>query len=144
MRVVVIVVHLAEVFARNAEIVGQVVITGGDDELAGAKDIRTAEAIPDVNRERAIRALHPRHMPVLPDVEFVKACYLTVVLESFVPGRLGIGTGKRDVADFEQLRSGEEGHMRWVMKQGIADATFVDRDHPQTGAPGLDGTRQAG
>ncbi len=36
MRLVVVVLDLGQVFAGDAEIVGQIVVAGGDDELAGA------------------------------------------------------------------------------------------------------------
>ena len=45
MRLVVVVLDLAEVFAGNSEVVRQIVVAGGDDQLACAMVQRAAEAV---------------------------------------------------------------------------------------------------
>ena len=45
MRLVVVVLDLAQVFAGNVQVVGQVVVAGGDDQLARAVLERAAEAV---------------------------------------------------------------------------------------------------
>ena len=57
MRLVVIVVDFREVFAGDAEVVGEVVVAGGDDELAGAEGLGAGETVFGVDGEVAVGAL---------------------------------------------------------------------------------------
>ena len=78
------------------------------------------------------------------DVELVVHGDLAVVLEGLVAGGLGIGAGERDVADLQQFGGGEEGHVRGVVEEGIAEAAFIDEDGAEAGALGFDGAGHAG
>ena len=49
MRIVVVVLHLAELFAGDVEFVGQVVVSGGEDELARAVSEWASEAVGGVD-----------------------------------------------------------------------------------------------
>ncbi len=53
---VVVVLDLGEVFAGDVEVVGQVVVAGGDDEFAGVVGDRAAELVLRVDGEGAVRA----------------------------------------------------------------------------------------
>jgi len=69
---------------------------------------------------------------------------LAVVLESFGTGGLLVGRGEGHVADFEQLRRGEKGHVRGVVEERIGEAALVDEKDAQAGALGGDGAGKAG
>ena len=84
------------------------------------------------------------HALELADVELVEGGDLAVILQRLVAAGLGIGAGKGDVADLEQLRCGEKGHVRRVVEERVADAPLVDQCHAETGALGLNGAGQAG
>jgi len=71
------------------------------------------------------------------------ATYLAVVLESLVAGGFGVGAGKRDVAYLEQLRGGEESHVRRVVEERVAEAALIDENGAEAGALGFDGASHA-
>ena len=108
------------------------------------QDAGPVEAVDGVDVESAVRAGHALYALILADVEFVEGRDLAVVLEGLVAGRLGVGARKRDVADLEQLGGGEEGHVRRVVIEGIADAAFIYQSRAEAGFLGLDGAGEAG
>ena len=81
---------------------------------------------------------------VLADVELVVLGDLAVVLEGLVAVGLLVGAGEGHVADLEQLRRGEEGHVRRVVEERVAEAALVDQNGGETRALRLDGAGQAG
>src|ERR1019366_7078454 len=68
---VVVVLDLAEVLAGNTEVVGQVVVAGGDDELAGAVGDGPGEVICCVDGKITVRAGDAFDRFILTDVEGV-------------------------------------------------------------------------
>ena len=144
MRLVVVVLDLAEVFAGDVEVVGQIVVAGGDDELACAMLEGAAEAVGGVDGEVAVVAADGVDGLVLADVEVVVLGDLAVVLERLDAVGLLVGAGEGDVADLEQLRRGEEGHVRRVVEERVAEAALVDQARGEARALCLDGAGQAG
>src|ERR1035438_4885962 len=104
MRVVVVVIDLAQFLARNAHHVGKVVVAGGDGEFVRMQDAGPGEAVDGVDVESAVRAGDTLYALILTDVEFVEGRDLAVVLQRLVAGWLGVGARKRGGADLEQLR----------------------------------------
>ncbi len=143
-RIVVVVEDLAEVFAGDVEVVRQVVVAGGDDELAGAMRERAAEAVGGVDGEVAVGAGDAFDGLVLAYVEVVVLGDFAVVLERFVAAGLLVGAGEGHVADLEQLRRGEEGHVGRVVEERVAEAALVDQHGGEAGALGFDGAGKAG
>src|ERR1035437_6744737 len=141
-RVEVVMMDLAEVFAGNVEVVGQVVVAGGDDQLAGMNRASAAKAVHCVHGESAVTALDPLHAMILADVQFIVVRPTPVILERLVAVGLGVGAGKGDAADFQQFGRGEEGHVRGVVKERVADASLVHHHGAQTGLLCLDGAGQ--
>ena len=108
-------------------------------ELAGA-----AEAVFSVDGEAAVRAGDAFDAVVLADIEFVVGGDQAVVLEGFIAGGLGVGAGKGNVSDFEQLGGGEEGHVGGVVEERVADAAFVDEYDAEAGFLGFNCAGEAG
>ena len=67
-----------------------------------------------------------------------------VILQRLIAGGLGVGAGKRNVADLKQFRRGEKGHVRRVVEERIADAALVDKHRAETGLLRLNGAGQTG
>lgn len=86
-------------------------------------------------------ALHPL---ILADVQAVVLGDLAIVFERFLAIRLLIGAAEGDVADFQQLRRGEEGHVGGIVEQRVAEAAFVDQHGAEAVILGIDGAGQAG
>ena len=69
---------------------------------------------------------------------------LAVVFEGLGAGGLLVGAGEGHVADLEQLRGGEEGHVRGVVEERVAEAALVDQHDVEAGALRVDGAGHAG
>ena len=125
MRLVVVVLDLGEVFAGNVQVVGQIVVAGGDDQLARAMLEGAAEAVGGVDGEVAVAAADGFDGLILADVEAIVLGDLAVVLQRLVAVGLLVGAGEGHVADLEQLRRGEEGHVRGIVEERVAEAALV-------------------
>ena len=85
----VIVRNLRQIFAGQTELIGEVVVSGGDDHFAGVIVVRTAGAVGGGNTEVSVFAHHCLDPLVLPNVEMVMLGDLAVVLKSlFASGLL--------------------------------------------------------
>lgn len=144
MRFVIVMLDLGKIFAGNAEVVWQVIVAGGDDELAGAMDEFASELVGGLNGEVAIGTGYVVDVFVLADVEAVVLGDLAVVLEGLGAGRLLVGRGEGHVADLEQLGRGEEGHVSGVIEERVGEATLVHENDPEAVALGCDGAGEAG
>jgi len=67
-----------------------------------------------------------------------------VVLQSFFPSGFLPGRGERDVANFKQLGSGEEQHVRRIVIQRIHQTAFVEDDDSKSDFLCFDGAGEAG
>ena len=133
-----------QIFAGDIHQIGPIVISDGDDDLAAriVKDAAQAVARRDV--EIIVRAHHSFNPLILPQIELVVLGHLAVVLERFQPVGLGIRSGERYVADFQQLRRSEKNHVGRIIKDGIDHAAFIDANNFESGALCFDRTRKAG
>jgi hypothetical protein len=143
-RIVVVMLHLAELFAGDVEFVGQVVVSGGEDELARAVSEWASEAVGGVDGELVVVAGDALDRLVGAQVERVVLGDLAVVFERLRAAGLLVGGGEGDVADLQQLRRGEEGHVRGVVEEGVAETALVDHEGGESAALGLDGAGQTG
>ncbi len=87
-----------------------------------------AEAVGGVDGEVAVGAVDAFDGLILADVELVVLGDLAVVLEGLVAVGLLVGAGEGHVADLEQLRRGEEGHVGRVVEERVAEAALVHQD----------------
>ena len=138
----VVVLYLAETFAGNSEVVGQIVVSRRDDQFARAVCEGTTEAIQSVDGKVAVRAYDLLDPFVLMDVEVVVFGNLAVVLEGLVAIGLLVGAGEGHVADLEELRRGEERHISRVVEERVAEAALVHQKRCKAGALRLDSARK--
>ena len=81
---------------------------------------------------------------ILADVELVVIGDATVIFESFGAHGLVVQRGHGNIADFEQLRRGEEHHIVGVVVDGIDDAALVDQDGPDAALLEFDAAGETG
>src|SRR6185369_1798053 len=115
MRLLVVMGDLGKILSGDIHVVRKVVITGCDNQLAGLKFTLLAKAVGRVDAELAVLAIDLSHRVILANFKFVVLSNTTVVLQSFLPVGLRIRTWEGDVADFEELRRGEERHVRRIV-----------------------------
>ena len=144
MRIVVVVVHLAQGFARNAHPVGQIVVADGKGELARLQLPVASKTIRGLHGEIAIGAAHPLHAVVLANVQLVIGRDQAIVFERLVACRFGVGAGEGNAANLQQLRGGKERHVRGIVKDRVANAALVDQRHAKASLLRLDGRGQPG
>ncbi len=128
-RIVVVVMDLAQVLTRNTHEIGQIVVSSGDDQFARLQCAGSAEAVLGVHGESSVRARHPVDAPILAHIQLVISRDKPVILQRFVARRLGIRAGERDAADLEQLRRCKKRHVRRVVEERVADASLVNQHH---------------
>src|SRR5712692_10700829 len=84
-------------------------------------------------------ALHPF---VLANIETVVLSRAAIVFQGFGAGGFFPDAGHRKIADFEQLRRGEESHLRRIVVKRVDQASLLDHHRSQAAVPDLDGARQ--
>ena len=143
-RLVVVVLHLVQVFPGNAEVVRQIVIAGADNQLFGVEYLLTPEAVDGVHGKVAVATAHVVYAVILPHVQAVVLRDLAVILQRLAACGLLVWAAERHPADLQQFRRGEKGHVRRVVKQRVAQAALIHQHHPQTGILRIDGAAQPG
>ena len=103
-----------------------------------------AEAVGGVDGELAVVAADALDRLVGAQIERVVLGDLAVVLQRLRAGGLLIGSGEGHVADLQQLRRGEEGHVRGVVEERVAEASLIDQQRGKAPALGLDGAGHTG
>ena len=132
MRIVVVMMNLAQFFARNLQQIRKIIVAGGNYHFPRVQHSRPAKTVDGVNNKCAIGSSYALDAMILADVQAIVSGHLAVILQGFVSRGLRVRAWKRDVADFEQFGRSEKGHMRWIVVKRIADATFIDRNRPKT------------
>src|SRR5215831_6685036 len=143
MRFFVVVDHLREVFSRDVQQVGDIVIPGGEDDLARHVGAMAAVTVGAVHAECPIVARHVIYFLVLVDIQLVVIRHAAVVLERLSAVGLLVQAGHRDVADFKQLRSREERHVGGVIVERVRDAALFDEDRIQAAPLEFDAAGEA-
>ena len=103
-----------------------IVKSGGDHNFSRAVLLRLAEAIGGVYGEGVVVACDAVYSFVLVDFDFEMLDGASVIFQSFGASGLEVGDGHRQVSDFHALGGGEEGHVRRIVKQRVAQAAFVN------------------
>ena len=144
MRLGVVVRNVRQIFAGNAEAIGQVVVAGCDGNLLGGELRRDSLLIPRVHDKMPVAALDALDAMAQAQIQVVVLDALAVILQGLgARGFLG-GAGQRQVADLQQFRRREKDHVHRIVVEGIAEAALVDHQRPHAGAFGFDGAGQAG
>ncbi len=128
----------------HAEAVGQIVVAGGNHQLARQELGGTGEPVGAVHQERAVGALDAGHGVVLAHVQAIELRDLAVVLQRLLARGLLLRADEGNVADLQQLRRGEEGHVGGVVVKRVDQAALVHGNHGIARALRLDGAGQAG
>ena len=138
MRFAIVMEDLGQVLTRNADLVGQIVIAGRDNDLPGAiiKDVPLP--ISSHHVKIAIFAVDGFDPLVLTNLQIVMLGCAAIIFERLQAGRLHQRTGEWDVADFEQLRRREKRHVRRIVKDRIDQAAFVEDECLESGFLGFD------
>ena len=104
MSVAIVVRDLGQILARNAKLVGKIVIAGRDDYLASAVVVRTASAVRGRDAEVSVFAHDGLDPFVLANVEMVMFRHLAVILRGFFAGGLLAGRGETECRRFRGAR----------------------------------------
>src|SRR6266852_1679507 len=139
----IVVEDLGKVFARGADLVGEVVITGGDNDLAGAVVVDVSLTIGGCHSKVPVFAVDRFDPVVLANLQLVMLGGTAVVLEGFLASGLHQRGGERDLADLEQLRCGEKCHVGRIVEDRIDEASLVKNDRLETSFLRLNGAGQS-
>src|SRR5438067_2642841 len=144
MRLAIIMMNFRQILTGNMQMVGQIVISGGHDYLAGAVIVDAAITISGGDAEVVVLASNRLHPLVLAYVQAMMLGNLAVVLQGFLTRRLLMGSAERHVAYLKQFRRSEEGHVRGIVEEGINQASLIQNDDPQADFLGFDGAGETG
>ena len=167
MRVGEVVRDVRQIFAGNAQAVGQVVVAGGDDDLASAifashtltRFLPGSQALPrakfgsclaggqlirGVDDESAVAAVDAAHALVEARFDAVVLDGAAIVFQGLGAGGLASRGGHGEVANLHALGRGEEEHVGRIVVERVAEASLVDDQGAQAGALDLNGAGEAG
>ena len=139
-----IVRNVRQVFARHAETIGQIVVTGRNDQFGAMMHARLAKFGGRVDGEIAFVALDAIDFLIERGLDAVMLGRSAVILQRLRARGLAARARERQVADLHALGRGEEKHVRRVVVERIAQAAFVDHQRPQACALSLDGACKTG
>src|SRR5580698_4790495 len=142
MRLLVIMMNFGKVFAGDVQEVGEIVVSSSDDELAGMVVVNSAVAIVGGDLKIAVSSIHNLDPLVLRNRQMIVLGDLAVIFQRLLPGGLLMGGGEGDVANLQQLRSSEEGHIGRVVEKGVDETSLVDDYDFEAGFLGLDAAGQ--
>src|SRR5688572_8712264 len=132
MRVRVVVRDVRQVFTWYAEIVRAIVIPDGEDDGAGVAHPRRATVRPRGDGKDRLTVvfvtLDGHHLFVKRNLQLIGIDHAAVVAQRFEPHRLVVRGDQRQAADLQQLRRGEEHHMRREVEDRIDEDSLLDDD----------------
>ena len=107
--------YFCKILSRDVEAIGKIVVAGGDDDLLGTVIVNFSGAVGGRDAEISILPGHCFDPLILAHVKTKMVGHAAIVFERFLASRLLGGAGERNVADFQQLRRGEEGHVGGIV-----------------------------
>ena len=126
MRFAVVMKNFVQVFAGDFESVGEIVVAGGNHDLACTVVVDGALPVGRGYAKITVLTRNRLYPFVLPDVQLKVLGDTAVIFERFQPRRLSQRGGERNIANLEQLRRGEEHHVGRIVIDGIDEASLVD------------------
>ena len=144
MRLPVVVENFVQVFAGNIELVGEIVIAGGEHDLARTVIVDGVVPVGCSDTKVTVLARDGLYPFVLAHVQLKVLGDSAVIFQRFKPGGFRQGGGEWNVPDLEQLRRGEEHHVVRVVIDGIDEASLIDDEGLKASLVGLDGAGHAG
>src|SRR6266480_4370570 len=142
MRLPKIVRYFGQVLAGYLQQVGQIVISGRDNNLAGAIVEDAVRAVRGSNVEVSILPSDRLDPLILVNVQLVMLGDAAVVLQRLLPRGLEMSCVEWDLADFQKFRRGEEHHVRRIVVNRVDHAALVDDQSLQANLLRFDGTSQ--
>jgi hypothetical protein len=131
--------HLGQVFAGHAHAPRNVVVASGEDHFACLISSTVA-----LHEKCSVNTPDVLHRFILVNVQLVMASDATIVFQRFVARRLFVHCRHGDVADFEQLRRGEEDEVRRVVEERVNDAALFEDQGAQAHVLAFDGAGKPG
>ena len=128
MRLAIVVEDFGQIFAGHADCIWEIVIAGRDNNLSGAAVMDVSLAIGGGNVKTSVFAIDGLHPVVLVDLQIVVLCGSAVVLKSFLAGGLDERTREGDVANLQEFRRCEEGHVGRIVENRIDEAALVENE----------------
>src|SRR6202035_4654460 len=103
MRLLVIMDDFVQVFARDVEHVWNVVVAGGENDLA-----RAVFGLAGGDKKLTVIARDREHALVLADIQAIVFRHPAIIFQRLRAAWLFVERGHREAADFKQLRGGEK------------------------------------
>ncbi len=150
MRLAVIVAHVRQILARHAQEHRMIVVADRQSDMASEPDAADAERRARLEREqRPFRlvvglARNRQHLLFERDLQVEDVDDLAVIAERLGARRLVVRRHERQAADLEQLRRGEEHHLRREVVNRVHERALLDHLVIEAVLLGGDGGRQAG
>ena len=132
------------VLARNAQKIGAIIVSRGNNDLAASVVVNAAQPVAGSDVKITILPGNRFNPLILAHIELVVLGDFAVVLQGFEAVGLGVGGAERNIADFQQLRRGEEDHVGRIVKNRVDQASLVNADDLKAGLLRLNCARQTG
>jgi hypothetical protein len=127
MRVVIVVGNVRQVFARHAEIVGEIVITDCEHDGSRFPHATPAFGCGRGHHERSIAVTFDLHDLLLECDLYLEGIHdPPVIAQGLEARRLFVRTHQRQPPDLEQLRRGEEHHVHREVEDRIDQDALLD------------------
>src|ERR1019366_6437868 len=101
MRFSIVMEDFVQVLAGDANLVREIVVAGGDHDLARAVVVNGAVPVRGGDTKLTVTARNRLHPFVLADVQMIVLGDAAVIFERFEPRGLGQGCSERDIANLE-------------------------------------------
>src|SRR6266853_2839037 len=108
MRFPIVMEDFFQILAGDIELVGEIVVAGSKYDLARTVIVDSVVPVGRCDAKIAVLPRNRLHPFVLVDRQMIMFGDTAVIFERFEPGGLRQSSGKRKIANLEQLRSGEE------------------------------------
>src|SRR5271156_4521767 len=111
--------NLGQILSGNAELVGHVVVAGGDDEFTSLIIKDAAQTVGGGDVKLAVTPIHGFDPLILRYGHVIVFRHLAVIFQCFFPSGFLVSSGEGQVADFKQLGGGEKRHIGGVVEDRV-------------------------
>src|ERR1700691_5836732 len=143
MRIAVIMKDFFQVFARNIQFVGKIVITRGKHNLARPVVVDGIMPVGGSDAKIIVLAGDRFHPFVLADLQVIMRRDSPIIFERLQSVRLRRSCREWNIANLEQLRRSKKHHVARIVINGIDEAALVDNQSLEPSLLSLNCTRHA-
>ena len=137
--------YFRQILSRDSGQIRQIIVAHGNYHLPASVLATLSAGNPLCqNGKVAIRPTQAHHSLVLPDLQFITLGDAPIVFECLDPVRLLPLAHEWQLANLEQLRRGEEGHLRRVIVERVGNAALLDHQITKARPTGFDCASQPG